>query len=457
VFLIAHGISVRTDLPVPEVVFWWAAAVVLAVSFVALAVLWPKPRLEDPGWRPLPGGIGRLLASRPVEIACGAFGVFLFLLTVYAGFEGTQSTAANWAPIFIYVIFWLAFVPLSVVFGDVFRAFNPWRAIGRGFAWTARTVSRSELPEPLAYPAWLGRWPAAVGIFGFATMELVVSGGDKPETLAIAVLVYSALTFVGMALYGVERWSDRGEAFSVYFNLFSRISPMETRNREVGLRKPLSGLAQLEQLPGTVALLTVMIGTVSFDGFTSKRTWNSRSPDIAQFFQDRLGLTPEHALELTFLLGMLAMVLFIAGFYRLGILGAKSVGGGFSASELARQFVHSLVPISMAYVGAHYFTLLLYQGQALAYLASDPLGEGSDIFGTAGTQVHYGLIGSNVEWYVKVAMIVCGHVAALILAHDRAVAIYRDARQAVRSQYWMLGVMLGFTMLAIWLVSESNT
>jgi hypothetical protein len=457
VFLIAHGISVRTDLPVPEVIFWWAAAVVLAVSFVALAVLWPKPRLEEPGWRPLPGGVGRVLASRPVEIACGAIGVFLFALTVYAGFEGTQSATANWTPIFVYVIVWLAFVPLSVVFGDVFRAFSPWRAMGRAVAWIMRTLSRSELPEPLAYPRWLGRWPAAVGIFGFATMELVVSDGDKPQTLAIAVLVYSALTCVGMALYGVERWSDRGEAFSVYFNLFSRISPVETRDREVGLRKPLSGLAQLEPMPGTVALLAVMIGTVSFDGFTSKRTWNSRSPDISQFFQDHLGLAPEHALELTFLLGMLAMVLFVAGIYRLGILGAKSVGGGFSASELSRRFVHSLVPISMAYVGAHYFTLLLYQGQALAYLASDPLGKGSDIFGTAGTQVHYGLIGSNVEWYVKVAMIVTGRVAALILAHDRAVAIYRDARQAVRSQYWMLGVMLGFTMLAIWLVSESNT
>jgi len=457
VFLIAHGISVRTDLPVPEVVFWWAAAVVLAVSFVALAVLWPKPRLEESTWRPLPGRIGRVLASRPIEIACGAIGAFLLVLTVYAGFEGTQSTTANWTPIFIYVIFWLAFVPLSLVFGDVFRAFNPWRAIGRGVAWIARTASRSELPEPLAYPDWLGRWPAAVGIFGFATMELVVAGGDKPQTLAIAVLVYSAVTFVGMALYGVERWSERGEAFSVYFNLFSRISAVETRDREVGLRKPLSGLAQLEQLPGTVPLLMVMIGTVSFDGFTSKRTWNSRSPDISQFFQDHIGLTPEHALEITFLLGMLGAVLFIASFYRLGILGAKSVGGGFSASRLSREFVHSLVPISMAYVGAHYFTLLLYQGQALAYLASDPLGKGSDIFGTAGTQVHYGLIGSNVEWYVKVVMIVCGHVAALILAHDRAVALYRDAREAVRSQYWMLGVMLGFTMLAIWLVSESDT
>jgi hypothetical protein len=456
VFLIAHGISVRTDLPVPEVVFWWGAAIVLAVSFVALAALWPQPRLEDPGWRPLPGGIGRFLASRPVEIVCGAIGVFLLGLTIYAGLEGTESTTANWAPIFVYVIFWLALVPLSLVFGDVFRAFNPWRAIGRAVAWIARKLTRSELPDPLAYPDRLGRWPAAAGLFAFAAMELVVSGGDKPQTVAVAALVYSALTFVGMALYGVERWSDRGEAFSVYFNLFSRLSPFETRDREVGLRKPLSGLAQLDRLPGTVAMVVVMIGTVSFDGLTSKRAWNGRSPDISEFFQNR-GLSPEHALELTFLLGMLVVVLLVALFYRLGILGTRSVGGGFSATELGRTFAHSLVPIAMAYVGAHYFTLLLYQGQAIFYLASDPLGHGSDIFGTAGTQVKYGLIGSNIEWYVKVGLIVLGHVAGLILAHDRAVALYRDAKQAVRSQYWMLGVMLGFTLLAIWLVSESNT
>jgi hypothetical protein len=457
VFLIAHGISVRTDLPVPEVIFWWAAAIVLAVSFFALATLWPKPRLQDPGWRPALGGVGRALASRPVEIICGAIGVFLYALTIYAGFKGTQSTTANWTPIFIFVIFWLAPVPLSILFGDVFRAFNPWRAVGRGVAWTVRTVSRSELPEPLAYPAWLGRWPAAAGLFGFATLELVYAGRNQPKNLAIAVLVYSAITFIGMALYGVERWVKRGEAYSVYFNMFSRISVFETRDGTVGLRKPLSGLPRVKPVPGTVPLLMVMIGTVSFDGFTNKRTWNSRSPDIASFFQNHLSLSPEHSLELTFLLGMLATVLFISGFYWLGILGARSVGGGFSARELAGQFVHSLVPIAAAYVGAHYFTLLLYQGQSLAYLASDPLGDGSNIFGTAGWTVHYGLIGSSVEWYVKVAMIVSGHVAGLILAHDRAVAMYRDARQAVRSQYWMLGVMLGFTMLAIWLVSESNT
>ena len=455
-FLIGHGISVRSDLPIPEWLFGWAAAMVLVVSFVALAVLWPEPRLQKPSWRPLPGGIGRVLASRPVEIVCGAFGVFLLGLTIYAGLEGTQTTTANFAPVFIYVIFWLGLVPLSVLFGDVFRAFNPWRAIGRTVAWVARTVTRDELPAPLEYPVWLGRWPAAAGIFCFATMELVASNGDKPESLAIAVLLYSALTFIAMALYGVERWMDRGEAFSVYFNLFARLSPVETRNAEVGLRRPLSGLAQLEPLPGTVALVAVMIGSVSFDGFSGKRPWNSVSPDIAQFFQD-LGLAPEHALELTFLLGLTGGVLFVAGFYWLGVLGARSVGGGFSARCLAHGFAHSLVPIALAYVAAHYFTLLLFQGQAIAYLASDPLGKGSDIFGTADTQIDYSLIGANATWYWQVAFVVTGHVAALILAHDRALALYDDAKLAVRSQYWMLAVMVGFTSFALWLLSSANS
>jgi hypothetical protein len=202
--------------------------------------------------------------------------------------------------------------------------------------------------------------------------------------------------------------------------------------------------------------VSVMIGSVSFDGFTGKRPWNSISPDIAQFFQDR-GLSPEHSLELTFLLGLIGGVLFVAGFYWLGVLGARSVGGGFSARRLAHEFVHSLVPIALAYVAAHYFTLLLFQGQAIVYLASDPLGKGSDIFGTADTQIDYTLIGADATWYWQVGFVVAGHVAALMLAHDRALALYDDAKLAVRSQYWMLAVMVGFTSLALWLLSSANS
>jgi hypothetical protein len=455
VTFLAHGLVARSDLPIPEWLFGWAAAMVLVVSFVALAILWPEPRLERERWRPLPGEIGRLLGSRPVEVVCGAIGVFLLGVVVYAGLRGAQSPTANFAPTFVYVIFWLALLPASILLGDVFKAFNPWRAIGRTVGWIAGKAARGDLPAPLAYPKRLGHWPAAAGIFAFAVLELVASNGDRPENLAIATLVYSALTFVAMALYGVETWISRGEAFSVYFNLFSRISAIETRDRVVGLRRPLSGLPALRPMAGTVPLLAVMIGSVTFDGASEAPIWTGIAPDIASFFQD-VGLSPQNALELTFLIGLTATVLIVYGFYMLGALGAKSVGGGFSTMRLARGFVHSLVPIAFAYVAAHYLTLLLFQGQSIAFLASDPLGDGSDLFGTADSQIDYTVIGANATWYWQVGFVVVGHVAALTLAHDRALALYDRAKLAVRSQYWMLAVMVGFTSLALWLLSQAN-
>jgi hypothetical protein len=146
----------------------------------------------------------------------------------------------------------------------------------------------------------------------------------------------------------------------------------------------------------------------------------------------------------------------VGALYRLGVAGARTVGGGFSSARLARAFVHSLVPIALAYVAAHYLTLLLDQGQAIVFLASDPLGEGSDLFGTADRRIDYGVIGANATWYWQVGFVVTGHVAGLTLAHDRALALYQRAEHAVRSQYWLLAVMIGFTSLALWLLSQAN-
>jgi len=453
--LIAHGIASRADLPIPEWLFAWAAAMVLIVSFIGLAVLWPQPKLQDGGWRPLPRALGRVLTSRPVEILCGAIGIALLVLVVYAGLAGVQSSSANFAPTFVYVVFWLGLVPLSVLFGDVFRAFNPWRALARGIAWLAKIPARGELPKPLPYPERLGYWPAAVGLICFAALELVATGRSKPENIAIATLVYSAATFVAMALYGVEAWCRRGEAFSVYFNLFSRMSVFERRDGALGLRKPLSGLPAFEPGPGIVAVLAVMIGAVTFDGAAEAPIWSRAAVDIADFFGD-LGLSPAHALEAAFAIGLALGVLLVAGLYWLGTLGARSVGGGFGARELRWSFVHTLVPIALAYVAAHYFTLLLFQSQALAFLASDPLGDGSDLFGTADRGIDYTLIGSTATWYWQVAFVVGGHVMGLMLAHDRALVMYERPRQAVLSQCWMLLVMVLFTCLALWLLSQAN-
>ncbi len=92
-------------------------------------------------------------------------------------------------------------------------------------------------------------------IFGFAWIELAWVNGQDPSALAIAALIYSVLTLVAMAVFGTEAWLRHGEGFSVYYNLFSRISAVEVRDGRLGLRRPLSALCRLDPVPGTVALL----------------------------------------------------------------------------------------------------------------------------------------------------------------------------------------------------------
>jgi hypothetical protein len=448
---LAHGIGGKTDLPIPRWLFAWAASVVLVVSFVALATLWTRPRLER--------ARSRVLLSVPgfLEPVCGAIGIALFALVVYAGLAGEQELpTANLTPTFIFVTFWVGLSFLSLLLGDVFRAFNPWRAAARAVAWTVGKLGAGPRHMPRPYPACMGRWPAVAGILGFAWLELVYVEHDKPSTLALLALGYAAVQLGGMGRYGIETWTTRADAFAVYFNLFSRLSPLHWRRDRLELRPPLAGVVGLEQLPGTVPLLGAMIGSTSFDGLQQGTLWiNSLEPNLQSSFSD-FGLGATAATELSGTVGLLAMATIIGGFYRLGIAGMHSIDRSTPADVLAARFVHTLVPIALAYVVAHYWSLLVYQSQAAWYLASDPLGNGSDIFGTAGGQIDFGVLTPNSIWYVQVGALVLGHAAGLTLAHDRALVLYRQARDAVRSQYWMLVVMVGFTSLGLWLLSAAS-
>ena len=447
----AHGIVGKRDIPIPDYVFGWAAGVVLVLSFVGLAVLWPKPILQPEPAKRLcwfPG----LLA----DIVCGFVGVALFAVVVYAGFAGVQVGTANLEPTFVYVTFWVGLAFASLLFGNVFGAFNPWRALARAVAWFAKAVSRGSLPEPIAYPRWLGRWPAALGILCFAWLELVYSNKDDPSTLSVLALAYAVIQLVGMSIYGINAWTDRADAFAVYFGLFARISAFERRGDALYVRAPLSSLFRLDMVPGTVALLCVMIGSTSFDGFSNGVIWNDVAPQLQKFFVDDLGASLNTGLELAFTVGLLFMILFVFGIYRLGVAGMRLYDPNRSWLVLARRFAISLVPISLAYVIAHYFSLLAYQGQAMAALASDPLGHGSDLFGTATVSINYNVVSASGIWYVQVAALVIGHVAGLMVAHERAVGDYPDTRIAVRSQLWMLGVMVVFTSLGLWILSAAG-
>jgi len=183
----AHGLTGRADLPIPEWLFAWAAAVVLIVSFVGLAMLWRSPQLEkDNAFRPLPRELSRLVVNPVTETFAAVLGVGLLVVTVWSGLAGVQAPQENFAPTFVYVVFWVGLVVVSIAFGDVFRALNPWRAIGRATGFVTRLLGFRTKPL-FAYPSRLGRWPAAAGLLAFAWLELVFSGGDDPSVLAIAV------------------------------------------------------------------------------------------------------------------------------------------------------------------------------------------------------------------------------------------------------------------------------
>src|SRR4051812_38826077 len=411
-FVLAHGLVGRTDLPIPKWLFGWAAAVVLVLSFAALAVLWPKPELQEER------GLRWFDMPRAVEPLIGLIGVVAFIAVVYAGIRGAQDAQDNLAPTIIYVHFWVGMAVVSVLFGDVFRALNPWRAIARLVAWNARLISDKGMPAPLAYPKWLGRWPAVATILAFTWVELSYVNKDDPSQLAIMALAYAAFQLIGMSFFGIEKWEDRADGFQVLWSTYARLAPFKRHGQDVWVRPPLNGAPSLDLVPGTLALLIVAIGTTSFDGFSNGPVWASLGPDLSKFFKNiGFGLSAQGELANT--VGLLAMVGLIGAFYWLGVRGMRHVPPGHETGWLARQFAHSLIPIAFAYALAHYFSLLAYQGQALGYLISDPLGHGSNLFGTANASIDYNIVKATAVWYVQVFALVAGHVAGLALAHDR--------------------------------------
>ena len=441
----AHGIGGASDLPIPGWLFAWGATAVLILSFVALGVLWPKARLESMGRR------GAFTLPRLLDPVAAAAGLAVTAVVVVSAFAGTTDTATNLAPTFVWVAFWVAVPLATVVVGDFYTALDPWRTIARVAGAASRALRRA--PRTVrAYPERAGRWPAAAGLVLIGWMELVWVRRDDPRALGVVILAYGAIQLAGMARYGIEAWRRSADPFAVYTHVLSHAAPVVVEDRRVSLRAPLSGLPGLAALPGTVAVLVALIGTTSYDGLSRGTLWTKIVPNLGRTWSD-LGIGSQLGTEVTGTIGLCVALAIVASVYRVGVVGMQRMGRGNEGALLGARFAHTLVPIAVAYVVAHYFSLVALQGQALASLASDPLGNGANIFGTASVTVDYALLSAGTIWAVQVIALVAGHVGGLILAHDRALTTYADHRRAMRSQRFMLVVMVGFTSLGLWLLS----
>jgi len=399
----------------------------------------------------LPHGIERVLRWRALRILLQTTSAGLLLVTLWSALSGTSLPLDNFAPTFIYVIFWLGVPLLSVLFGNVWRVLSPWRAIADLAVWLLELGGREARPL-FAYPERLGRYPAAVALLAFVALELAHPRPADPRILAVATALYSYWALAGMAVYGREPWTRGGEGFAAAFGLLARIAPFGERDGRLVVRWPLTGLGGADRVPGTLALIAVLLGSTSFDGFSRTTTWQDVLSDVRGRLVDEPIWRVDLTISLVNVAGLLAFILAVVVAYLVAITVATRLVRG--TRSLVPEFLLSLVPIAFAYTLAHYFSLFLIQGQFIIPLASDPLGRGWDLFGTAGYEPNLSVVTPETVWYVQVGGLVVGHVAGLAVAHDRAVAMFDRRQDALRSQYPMLALMVLFTVGGLWLLSQ---
>lgn len=416
----AHGVGARGDLPLPLWYVLYGAVAVLVFTFLALGYFWPEPRIEgSAGGLALGGGAVRVAdLVRPVGRLLGTIAL---VTVVAAAFRGTDLPAYA-----LFVGFWVVVPVVVAVVGDVYPLVNP-------FAGVADLVDRAGIGRA---PAWLdraGRYPGALLLLAFGWFELAHPDPAAPTSVLAFLLVYAVVLVVGAVWWG-RRWIDQADAFGIYYGLVGGLGFLQRDGAgRLRLRVPLAGLADVRAVRGTAAVVLVALAVTSFDGLTRSDVWTGL-----------LGTRTGWATVPLNTLGLLLTTAVVAGAYGAALAAASGVVDR-PTTELVELFAHSLVPIALGYAVAHYFSLVVFDGQLLSAYASDPLDLGWDLLGTAGRTIDFTVVTTTTIAFVQVAAIVVGHIAGVVLAHDRAVATF-DRELAGPSQHALLGAMVLYTV-----------
>lgn len=430
--ILAHGIGTRSDLPVPVGLAAAAAAAALLISFAVLAVLWRRPRRTGVG-RPLPVPGSAVLDAVPLRVALRGTALLVATLVVITGLYGPDDPAANLAPWAFYVTFWVGLVPASLLFGPVWRVLNPLRLLHEPVAGLLRIDAERGV---LRLPAGVGYWPAAASLAAFAWFELAFPARAEPVAVAVFLLGYGGAHLIAGVLFG-RRWFDRGDGFEVYSALIGALAPLGRRaDGRLVLRNPLDGLAAVPLRPGLVAVIVALVGSTAYDGLSRTQWWNAAVP-------------PGVATATGGLVATFVLIGVVFGLGTFTVTSTVSTGARRGVGPVA--FAPTLAPVVAGYAIAHYFSLLVFDGQQIIILASDPLGVGADLFGTAGRAVDYTIVGAGAIALVQLGAVVAGHLLAAISAHDQAHRLF-PPRVALRTQYPMLGAMVALTVGAVGLV-----
>ncbi|MCV7153829.1 hypothetical protein [Mycolicibacterium pyrenivorans] len=437
VTVLAHGLGGSTDLPIPYTYALVGAAWALTFTFAAVALAWRTPRFDSgkPG-RALPQWVTTAVDAPATRWLAAGAALLLTGWVAMAAFLG-PGTAENPLPGVFYVLLWVGLPAASLLVGPVWRVISPVRTVARLAG--GRTLGGR-------YPSWLGYWPAALGLFAFVWLELASPDPGSIGAIRTWLLVYLALTLAGTLWCGT-RWSARADPFEVYSVVASRLSPLR-RNADgrIAIGNPFDHLLSMPVRPGTVAVLSVLLGSTAFDSFSAMPVWREFVDTGTLFGQPS-------ALGQTLLRtgGLLLFAGVVAGTFS---LAARATGGvdAQRRRELPGLMAHSLIPIVLGYVFAHYLTYLVERGQETIIRLADPLDRGWNVLWLSQAEVSYALtMHPGVLATLKVGFVVAGHVAGVIAAHDRALALL-PKRHQLTGQLAMMLVMVGYTFTGLYLL-----
>jgi hypothetical protein len=444
--VVAHGLGGSGDLPVPYAYAILGAAWALTFTFALVAFAWRRPRFDPlkPG-RPLPAGLTRFVDARLTRWLVATVALLFALWVLIAGLWGPQTKNNALLGAF-YVLLWVGLVALSLLFGPVWRVISPVRTVYL----LLRRITPQRLHRPrLSYPESWGYRPAAVGLFAFVWMELASPNSASLPWVKTWLLVYVVVLLVGAWLCG-QRWLARVDPFGVYSMAVSRLSPFR-RNPETGrivVGNPFDHLPSLPVRPGVVAVLSVLLGSTAFDSYSSSPTWRS--------FADGIGRAA-HGVPATVLssaLRTVGLLIFISVVALTFSLGARATGGVDREERraLPGEMAHSLIPIVVGYIFAHYVSYLVERGQQAVIALGDPLGRGWNLLGLSHLHVAYVLsMHPPILAGIKVACVVTGHIVAVIAAHDKALRLLPKGHQ-LTGQLTMMLVMVGYTFTGLYLL-----
>jgi hypothetical protein len=461
----AHSFEVPYVLPIPLWIYMYACMAMLVVSFAAIGYFFatpaaayvPTPASVRTGTKGLSGKVGR---SVILVLRCGAVG--LLLLTIVAGLIGTKDPMANINMTLFWVVFLLGVSYSTAIVGDVFAIVNPWDTIlaicekcGMGFS-TAR----------VSYPEALGYLPALFGYVALIWIELFTE--QSPFILAIALLVYSIIIFIGAWLFGRATWLQHGEFFGLFFKLIGSMAPVAyvrvsgQSEWQWRLRVPFSNLVDEHKEHWTLLLFVLfMLSSTIYDGLHDTQVWlDIYWKHLLQLIEP-LWTTNDLKERSTLIItwhtvyqrsGLILLLALYFGIYLAVIAATKKIAGiKDPVIGLAQRFAYSLIPIAFVYNVTHYFTFLVTQMRALPWLVLDPFGFGWNLLHLR--RAPEGLLDMGFIWHMQVALILIGHLVSVCVAHMISLRVFASRRQALLTQVPMLLLMMIYTSVGLWILS----